>query len=139
MAGIEECPFGNSKYVRNGFPRPSRSEDPHDLIGSHGRYRQLNRKYAWNGHISILDTTDNLYFLNTSEKSQFAAPDSEYSTTEIKKSIDELANEYRIPFTMHTEGFKYKEIAEKLDLSIGTVKSRIFFSRKKLMKKLQDF
>ena len=66
-------------------------------------------------------------------------PDSEYSALEIKTKIAELENEYRIPFEMHTEGFKYKEIAENLDLSIGTVKSRIFFSRKKLMKKLSDY
>ncbi|MFC1731184.1 sigma-70 family RNA polymerase sigma factor [Bacteroidota bacterium] len=88
---------------------------------------------------TILDTTDDLYYLNSSEKSQFASPDSSYSANEITKNINDLENEYKIPFTMHTEGFKYKEIAEKLDLSIGTVKSRIFFSRKKLMKKLQDF
>jgi len=40
---------------------------------------------------------------------------------------------------MHTEGFKYKEIAEELDLKIGTVKSRIFFTRKKLMESLADY
>jgi RNA polymerase sigma-70 factor (ECF subfamily) len=40
---------------------------------------------------------------------------------------------------MHTEGFKYKEIAEELDLKIGTVKSRIFFTRKKLMEMLSDY
>ena len=88
---------------------------------------------------TILDTTDDLFYLNSSEKSQFASPDSTYSANEITKNINELENEYKVPFTMHTEGFKYKEIAETLDLSIGTVKSRIFFSRKKLMKKLHDF
>ena len=40
---------------------------------------------------------------------------------------------------MHTQGYKYKEIAESLDISIGTVKSRIFFGRKKLMENLKDF
>jgi RNA polymerase sigma-70 factor (ECF subfamily) len=40
---------------------------------------------------------------------------------------------------MHTEGYKYKEIAENLNLSIGTVKSRIFFTRKKLMESLKEF
>jgi len=40
---------------------------------------------------------------------------------------------------MHVQGFKYKEIAEKLDLKIGTVKSRIFFTRKKLMELLNDY
>jgi RNA polymerase sigma-70 factor (ECF subfamily) len=40
---------------------------------------------------------------------------------------------------MHIEGFKYKEIADKLDLKIGTVKSRIFFTRQKLMLMLKDY
>jgi RNA polymerase sigma-70 factor (ECF subfamily) len=52
--------------------------------------------------------------------------------------LNNLEDEHRIPFKMHHEGFKYKEIADHLDLSIGTVKSRIFFSRKKLMKSLHD-
>ncbi len=88
---------------------------------------------------TILDTTDDLYYLNNSKKSQFAQPDSTYNAAEITKNIKALEKEYRVPFEMHTQGFKYKEIAEKLDLSIGTVKSRIFFSRKKLMKRLKDY
>ena len=32
-----------------------------------------------------------------------------------------------------------EEIAEQLDLKIGTVKSRIFFTRKKLMESLADY
>jgi RNA polymerase sigma-70 factor (ECF subfamily) len=59
-------------------------------------------------------------------------PDSQYSHNEINKKIEELGDNFRIPFQMHTSGYKYKEIAEKLNLNLGTVKSRIFFSRKKL-------
>jgi RNA polymerase sigma-70 factor (ECF subfamily) len=40
---------------------------------------------------------------------------------------------------MHFQGFKYKEIADKLSIPIGTVKSRIFIARKKLMECLPDF
>jgi RNA polymerase sigma-70 factor (ECF subfamily) len=40
---------------------------------------------------------------------------------------------------MFLSGFKYKEIAEHLDLKIGTVKSRIFFTRKKLSEKLEAY
>ena len=44
-----------------------------------------------------------------------------------------------IAFAMHVSGFKYREIAEKLDLPLGTVKSRIFFTRQRLQEELKDF
>jgi DNA-directed RNA polymerase specialized sigma24 family protein len=37
---------------------------------------------------------------------------------------------------MHFRGFKYHEIAEKLDIPIGTVKNRIHIARKELKDKL---
>jgi len=40
---------------------------------------------------------------------------------------------------MHVSGYKYEEIAKQLDLPIGTVKSRIFFARKRLQEMLKDF
>jgi RNA polymerase sigma-70 factor (ECF subfamily) len=61
------------------------------------------------------------------------------STKDINKKIDILESEYRTPFLMHFEGFKYKEISEKLHIPIGTVKSRIFFARKKLMSLLPEY
>ena len=46
--------------------------------------------------------------------------------------IDELDDSIREPFMMHYSGFKYQEIADELNLPLGTVKSRIFFARKAL-------
>jgi len=40
---------------------------------------------------------------------------------------------------MHNSGYKYKEIADSLNISIGTVKSRIFFTRRKLMDNLKEY
>jgi RNA polymerase sigma-70 factor (ECF subfamily) len=40
---------------------------------------------------------------------------------------------------MHTEGYKYKEVADEIGIPIGSVKSRIFIARKKLMSYLKDF
>jgi RNA polymerase sigma-70 factor (ECF subfamily) len=37
---------------------------------------------------------------------------------------------------MHFDGFKYQEIADELNLPLGTVKSRIFFARKELKDKI---
>jgi len=88
---------------------------------------------------TIIDTTDNLYHINNSDAHVSVSPESELSQKEILKEIEDLTDDHRIPFEMHTQGFKYKEIAEELDISIGTVKSRIFFTRKKLMAGLEDY
>ena len=88
---------------------------------------------------TIIDNTKDLFFLNNSNRSNTVSPDSQYNQAELEKVINNLQDEHRIPFQMHFQGYKYKEIAEQLNLSIGTVKSRIFFSRKKLMAKLKDY
>jgi RNA polymerase sigma factor (sigma-70 family) len=88
---------------------------------------------------TTFDNTKDLFFLNQNKDTISVSPDSSYSNQEIIRVIDSLEDEFRIPFKMHVEGFKYKEIAQKLDLKIGTVKSRIFFTRKKLMDALKDY
>ena len=88
---------------------------------------------------TIIDGTQDLYYLNMPHDKGFISPESHYSKGEIEKAIDSLSDEFRIPFRMHIEGYKYHEIADKLDLKIGTVKSRIFFTRQKLMHMLNDY
>lgn len=58
---------------------------------------------------------------------------------EIAIAINEFSVEYREPFTMYIAGYKYSEIAEKMHLPLGTVKSRIFFARKRLQNMLKDY
>lgn len=88
---------------------------------------------------TIIDDSADLYYINSNQKSLSINPDSYYNEGEIMKAIRELDDDQRIPFEMHIEGFKYKEIAEELNLPIGTVKSRIFLTRKKLSEKLKDY
>ena len=88
---------------------------------------------------TTFDNTDDLYYLNLNRESSFDSPESSISTKEISKAIHNLEDEFKVPFLMHTQGFKYKEIADELNLKIGTVKSRIFFTRKKLMDALKDY
>ena len=83
---------------------------------------------------TTFDMSDSQFLMNS--KSENYGPDSQYSHNEINIEIERLDNSFRIPFQMHTSGYKYKEIAEKLNLNLGTVKSRIFFSRKKLIRQL---
>ncbi|MEO1436471.1 MAG: sigma factor-like helix-turn-helix DNA-binding protein [Bacteroidota bacterium] len=51
---------------------------------------------------------------------------------ELTSIIEDLDDGIKIPFMMHYHGYKYQEIADHLDLPLGTVKSRIFFARKEL-------
>ncbi|MCD4695310.1 MAG: RNA polymerase sigma factor [Bacteroidales bacterium] len=88
---------------------------------------------------TIIDNTKDLYYLNNTKTSDGNAPETLYNHSELQKVVEALQDDHRVPFQMHFQGYKYKEIAEQLNLSIGTVKSRIFFSRKKLMAKLKDF
>ena len=88
---------------------------------------------------TLIDGTQDLYYVNTTGDKGFISPESSYAQEEIEKAIDSLTDEFRIPFRMHINGFKYKEIADELGLKIGTVKSRIFFTRQKLMQMLKDY
>lgn len=88
---------------------------------------------------TIIDGTQDLYYLNQPHDKGFISPESRYAEGEIENAIDSLSDEFRVPFRMHIEGYKYKEIANKLGLKIGTVKSRIFFTRQKLMLLLKDY
>jgi RNA polymerase sigma-70 factor (ECF subfamily) len=67
-----------------------------------------------------------------------SSPENLVRMGEIQNSLSKLDNAFREPFTMHHEGYKYHEIAEKLDIPIGTVKSRIFQARQRLMGMLTD-
>ncbi|MBO7291986.1 MAG: RNA polymerase sigma factor [Bacteroidaceae bacterium] len=88
---------------------------------------------------TIVDQTEDLYHLNLPQESGFGTPDGSYTVKEIMKAINGFSDEYRIPFTMHIEGYKYHEIAEKMSLPLGTVKSRIFFARQRLQIILKDY
>lgn len=88
---------------------------------------------------ALIDTTEDLYFLNLSKETGIPSAESQLSHKDIQKTVRKLDDEQRIPFEMHTQGYKYKEIADQLKISIGTVKSRIFFGRKKMMDNLRGF
>lgn len=88
---------------------------------------------------TVVDTTENLYLLNIAQDSGMETPEGSYSVSEISDSISDLPEEFRIPFSMHVAGYKYNEIAEHMQLPLGTVKSRIFFARKKLQQRFSDY
>ena len=63
-----------------------------------------------------------------------------FTDDEVKNAIEELPEAFRIPLLMSdVEGFSYKEIAEMLDVPIGTVMSRLHRGRKAMQKMLYDY
>ncbi len=63
-----------------------------------------------------------------------------FGEAEVKEALEELAEHYRLPVLLaDVEGFAYKEIAEILDVPIGTVMSRLHRGRKQLQKLLYEF
>jgi RNA polymerase sigma-70 factor (ECF subfamily) len=85
------------------------------------------------------DTTKELYYLNVEDKHTFNSPDLRYEYHDIWQNVNALRSELLIPFKMYTTGYKYHEIAEHLQLPIGTVKNRIFNARKEIQKKLSGY
>ncbi len=51
---------------------------------------------------------------------------------ELNKMMDSIDEKLRVPFQMNYTGMSYQEIADDLDIPLGTIKSRIFFARKEL-------
>jgi RNA polymerase sigma-70 factor (ECF subfamily) len=86
----------------------------------------------------IIDQTEDLYHLNLSQDSKLDNPEESMTIKEITLTINNLNDELKIPFSLFLAGYKYNEISKKLDLPLGTVKSRIFFARKELQKNLKD-
>ena len=66
--------------------------------------------------------------------------DKEASETEVKDAIEALPESFRMCVLLaDVEGFAYKEIAEMLDIPIGTVMSRLHRGRKALQRTLYAF
>ena len=61
-----------------------------------------------------------------------------YDIQEVYRLLNSLPGEYRVAFMMHISGFKYKEIAAKMNLPLGTVKSHIYLTRQKLLNIFKD-
>lgn len=63
-----------------------------------------------------------------------------FTDDEVKNAIEELPETFRIPVLLSdVEGFSYKEIAEMLEVPIGTVMSRLHRGRKAMQKMLYEY
>ena len=87
---------------------------------------------------TFVDETDNGYFIDQGINNRVDHADKNVDQEYIMRQIESIEKNYVEAFMMHYNGYKYEEIAEILDIPLGTVKSRIFLARKKMMEKLAD-
>lgn len=97
------------------------------------KYKRSLRNYT------IVDQTECLYYLNAEQISRGCDSEQAYTVNEIYETIDKFPEVYKKPFEMFLSGYNYNEIAESIDVPLGTVKSRIFFIRKRLKESLKDY
>jgi len=88
---------------------------------------------------TVIDQGVDVYNVDVLNDSGFDTPDGSIQIQEITGAINGLNEDLKIPFSMFLSGYKYNEIADRLDIPLGTVKSRIFFARQELQKQLKDF
>ncbi|UJP65702.1 RNA polymerase sigma factor [Mongoliitalea daihaiensis] len=88
---------------------------------------------------TFVDTTDNLHYLNSGDTLVENNAYGDFTMDDIYSAIEKLDDVYKVPFMMHYKGFKYHEIAEKLNIPIGTVKNRIHIARKLLKEDLHVY
>ena len=89
--------------------------------------------------VDMTDSTYNLYAQTMTEGEDGNRFETIYDLKELYKVINAVPEELKKPFLMFVAGFKYREIAEKMDLPVGTIKSRLFLIRKRLQQDLKDF
>lgn len=67
------------------------------------------------------------------------SPEEIFEEKELKQKLSDFDSRQDRVLTMNMEGYKYREIAEKTNLPIGTVKSRISLSRKKFLNRYKEY
>ncbi|MCC5919135.1 MAG: RNA polymerase sigma factor [Cyclobacteriaceae bacterium] len=88
---------------------------------------------------TFIDSTENLHYINSSDNTIQNGAYMDFAMKDIHEAIDKLDDIYKVPFNMHFTGYKYHEIADHLEIPIGTVKNRIHIARKELKSKLTQY
>lgn len=88
---------------------------------------------------TVLDMSEDLRLITMATDCSDDTPEGAYTCGEINAIIATFPKDYREPFNMHVAGYKYEEISQKLGMPMGTVKSRIFFTRQRLRAILKDY
>jgi RNA polymerase sigma-70 factor (ECF subfamily) len=100
------------------------------FINNYRRFMKISSFVTKSDEIS----SANLVFSSTKNYGE-----SKFVMDDIRLALNKLPEEYYVPFSMYFEGHKYHEIADHLEIPIGTVKTRIHVARKLLKKSLKPY
>lgn len=81
----------------------------------------------------LISKGDDIAMNRAFKQNSYDHSESRIYAKDIIKQIEQLDNDYKVPFTRYYTGYKYEEIAKEMSLPLGTIKSRIFIARKILM------
>ena len=87
------------------------------------KYRRAMKSRIFN------DDTDNQFYINSATNSSRNDGEGSLALKDIHAAIENLSDNLRTPFMMSYTGYKYEEIAESLQIPLGTVKVRIHNAR----------
>ncbi len=106
---------------------------------------QYRRRAARPNETELDDVEESILYRQMRDVNPGAAsPDPEAAlldgtlSSEVKEALEALPEKFRTTVLLDVEGFSYKEIAELLDIPIGTVMSRLHRGRRFLQKRLYD-
>ena len=96
----------------------------------------FNKKNRKSELITVEEDISSAQLLKSSTRN---SGESTFAMEDIEKAMASIKAEYRVPFQRYFEGYKYEEIAEELNLPIGTVKTHIHQARLGLKKYLKIY
>lgn len=88
---------------------------------------------------TFIDTTENLHYINSNDSITQNGAYGKLAMDDIETALHKLDEAYKAPFMLYFRGFKYHEIAERLQIPIGTVKNRIHIARRSLKSNLVPY
>ncbi|MFT6849314.1 MAG: RNA polymerase sigma factor (sigma-70 family) [Sphingobacteriales bacterium] len=100
------------------------------FINNYRRITKINKVITQDEEISM----PNLVMSSTKNGGE-----AKFIMDDIQTAIDNLSDDYKVPFMMFFNGYKYHEIADYLQIPIGTVKTRIHVARKRLKDELNTY
>lgn len=88
---------------------------------------------------AVIQKCEDFTSANLMKSSANNLAEGQFVIRDISKALNLLPKEYALPFVKYFEGYKYHEIADQLEIPLGTVKTRIHMAREILKKQLKCY